>query len=141
MQNNLIGQRITKVRGDLSKAAFARALGVEPAYIGMLESGKGIPGKTLTELMCLKFNINKDWLLTGEGEMRREEADRVGKELAIYNNLKGDPEMEEILSLLLERPQDKGMVLKFAKLLKWKREIKEALEGPEIKNIIKEEEG
>ncbi|MDP3048910.1 MAG: helix-turn-helix transcriptional regulator [Thermodesulfovibrionales bacterium] len=64
---NKLGERLSQVRGSLSKAAFARELGVQPPYIGMLESGKSTPSETLTKLICAEFKINKEWLLTGKG--------------------------------------------------------------------------
>lgn len=62
-----LGERLSQVRSALSKAAFARELGVQPPYIGMLESGKSTPSETLTKLICAEFKINKEWLLTGKG--------------------------------------------------------------------------
>lgn len=89
METKLIGQRITVVRGDMSKAAFARELGVEPSYIGMLESGKSTPSKTLIELMALKFNFYKEWIATGAGPdiiIKKPDGTRIyAEEPAIYN--------------------------------------------------------
>jgi hypothetical protein len=108
----------------------------------MLEKGKNIPSKRLSELMCLKFNINIDWLLTGEGEMRKyplpegEKPDNISEIIdTIYKGK--DLEIKEILSLLLESPQDKGWVLK---MLKGKKEIKEGSKGFGFRVILREEE-
>lgn len=121
-----------------SDADIARGLGISPQALFTFKKQSKFPAELLIKY-CLMHHLSIDRLLTGEGEMRREGVDRVGEELAIYNKVKGDPEMEEILSLLLESPQDKGIVIKLLKILKWKKEIKESLEGPEVKNIIKEE--
>lgn len=61
--------RIRIVRGKLDQPTFAGLLNVSPSYISMIEKGKRLPGTSLTELISIKFNVNLDWLLTGEGEM------------------------------------------------------------------------
>lgn len=60
---------------------------------------------------------------------------KVSEEPAIYN-VSGDAELSEITRLLKEHPQDKKLVLK---LLKGKKDIKEALEGFEVKNLLNED--
>lgn len=65
-----------------------------------------------------------------------KEPSQVAEECATYKGQE-DPEIAEIVRLLKESPQDKGLVLK---LLKGKKDIKEALEGFEISKI-KEQEG
>ncbi len=69
-------------------------------------------------------------------EREKKEALTVSEEPAIYNNVSGDTELSEIVHLLKEHPQDKKLVLK---LLKGKKDIKEALEGFEVKNLLKKE--
>lgn len=64
--------RLRLVRDKLDQATFAGLLNVSPSYISMIEKGKRLPGTTLTELTSIKFNVNLDWLLTGEGEMYNE---------------------------------------------------------------------
>ncbi|TAN62566.1 XRE family transcriptional regulator [bacterium] len=62
-----LGTRLKALRGSRSKADFARELGITPDYVRMLEGDEKHPGQTLLELFCLKYSINKDWLLTGIG--------------------------------------------------------------------------
>ncbi len=85
------------------------------------------------------YGININWLLTGEGPMEKTPQSKdniVSEDRAIYNNkVIEDPELEEIIKLLKENPKDKKLVLK---LLKGKKDIKEALEGFEIKKLLEE---
>lgn len=54
----------------LKNKELARELGITPAAVSDIVNGrvKNISGSLLI-LLQLKFNINPDWLLTGEGEM------------------------------------------------------------------------
>lgn len=132
-----IAGRIRLIRGKLDKASFAGMLNISPSYITMIEKGKRLPSPQLTELICLKFNIDLAWLLTGEGEMKREEEKPliVAEKSAIYET-KEDRDLAEIIQYLQAHPEDKKLILK---LLKGKKDIKEALEGFEIKKLLKEE--
>ncbi len=64
--------RIALVRKDahLNKSEFAGKLQVSPAWITKIEKNDNLPGTSLVELIALKFNINLNWLLTGEGDMK-----------------------------------------------------------------------
>ncbi|MEK6792091.1 MAG: LexA family transcriptional regulator [Deltaproteobacteria bacterium] len=64
-----VASRIGIVRGRLNRVEFAALLNVSPAYITMIEQGKRSPGASLTELICLKFSVNREWLISGKGLM------------------------------------------------------------------------
>ena len=40
----------------------------------MLESGRNAPSEQTIKLICFEFGINENWLRTGEGEMKAENA-------------------------------------------------------------------
>ena len=88
------------------------------------------------------FRISLDWLLTGEGEMKRGYSPAVVEEIAkygaLYNNVKGDPELEEILEILQnDLPEAKKAVLK---ILKTRKSLKAGIqELLEIDKPLKEE--
>ena len=114
----------------------AEALGMSGTALYNHKLRGSIPYEALSTF-CEKEGISLDWLLTGEGPMRRAAngIHMVSEEPSLYN-VGDDPDLEEILSLLHEAPQDKKLVLK---LLKGKKDIKEALEGLDISKIMKEE--
>jgi phage repressor protein C with HTH and peptisase S24 domain len=68
MLTKSVGGRIKRVRGALNKTEFARGLGISPDYVRMIEADEKRPGSTLLELICVKYGVNKDWLLTGKGQ-------------------------------------------------------------------------
>lgn len=67
-----MNERIKKIRKEikLTQIEFAEICGVTQRYISEIESGKQ---KTISAevfyKITKKFNINPDWLLTGEGDM------------------------------------------------------------------------
>lgn len=64
MQNRLI--RVRKDAG-MTQAEFGEALGISRGIVAKLETGITPPSKTLLLLLSSKFNVDMDWLETGEG--------------------------------------------------------------------------
>lgn len=65
--------RIKKIRHDagMTQKAFAEAVGVKPIIVSHWETGASQPGKARLYVIAAKFNVDLDWLQTGEGEMRK----------------------------------------------------------------------
>jgi len=63
--------RIKKIRKelDLTQQKFADKLGVQRNTIAMYEMGRTLPSDTIMRSICREFNVNEDWLRTGQGEM------------------------------------------------------------------------
>lgn len=63
--------RIISVRkhAHLTQTEFGKCTGSTRSMIASYEGGKVAPDDTWIELVCLKFDVNKDWLRTGEGSM------------------------------------------------------------------------
>lgn len=59
----------------ISNSEFSRKMGLSPAYVGAMR--KSMPEDKVTKLIELYPNLNRDWLLYGEGEMYLE--DPAGK--------------------------------------------------------------
>lgn len=68
-----LGERIKKVRGDLTQPEFAKSISVHDITIGRWERGETKPDSEALEKICNLYNINPVWLLLGEGSMRRVE--------------------------------------------------------------------
>ena len=64
-------ERIKELRRELklTQQAFADRIGVKRNTIGQYEIGRNIPTDTVIALICREFNVNKEWLLTGKGEI------------------------------------------------------------------------
>ena len=65
-----IGERIAMVRTDagLTMTAFAERLNLSKSSISVAESDKSKLSKRAILDICEKFNVNPEWLETGEGE-------------------------------------------------------------------------
>lgn len=64
-------ERIKKIRKelDLTQQEFADRIGIARGNVGAYEVGKNSPSDAVISLICREFNINEDWLRTGQGEM------------------------------------------------------------------------
>lgn len=56
----------------LKKVEFAKKLNLSQPYVSELCSGKTKPSDRTINDICDKFNVNEQWLRTGEGEMFRQ---------------------------------------------------------------------
>jgi len=53
-----------------NKSEFARKISVTPAYISkMSKQPDSVPSDRTIADICREFNVNEEWLRTGEGEM------------------------------------------------------------------------
>lgn len=66
-----INERIKQIRkeANLKQRPFAERTGLSVDGISQIERGVSNPSPTTIELICREFNVNREWLLTGEGDM------------------------------------------------------------------------
>ena len=57
---------------NLTQTEFGDSLGVSRDVINSYERGRVTPSQTFVELLCMKYDVNPDWLLHGDGEMFRD---------------------------------------------------------------------
>ena len=64
-------ERIKELRKSLgiTQQEFADKLGLKRNTIGTYEIGKAVPSDRVVSDLCNKYNVNEEWLRTGEGEM------------------------------------------------------------------------
>lgn len=134
------GKRLERYifEAGINNKKLAEKIGVSPSTIGNYTEGR-IPEAPILLKIAQSLNISMEELLTGKKvryPLIEEIPLKIAEETAIFNNVKGDPELEEILRYFLENPQDKKFCLK---MIKGKKDIKEAVEGFVSKNLIKEE--
>ena len=63
-------ERLIRIRKDagLTQAAFAKKLSLTRGYVSQVENGyRRYSNRTLSDI-CRMFSVNKNWILTGEGE-------------------------------------------------------------------------
>lgn len=80
---NHLNERINYLIKSLGmkKTAFAEKLNVSQAFVSQLCSGVKQPSERTIQDICTKFNVNENWLRTGNGEMfiRLSRNDEIAK--------------------------------------------------------------
>lgn len=63
--------RIKKIRKelDLTQQEFADRIGIKRGGVANYEIGRNEPADAVISLICREFNVNEEWLRTGQGEM------------------------------------------------------------------------
>jgi|GEM_PF-433981 len=66
-----LGQRIKKVRKyyNLSQEKFGARIGVQQGTVASYENGARTPIDAIIQSICREFDVNENWLKTGDGEM------------------------------------------------------------------------
>ena len=66
--------RIKQIREywDLTQEEFGKKIGSARNTIANYENGNRNPSNSVIISICREFNVNKDWLRTGNGEMFKE---------------------------------------------------------------------
>lgn len=57
---------------NLTMEKFGEKIGIKKNTVSQLESGKNNITESTIKLICSTFNVNEDWLRTGEGEMFKQ---------------------------------------------------------------------
>lgn len=67
-----MNNRIREVRkqSGLSMQAFGDRIGVSSPSVSKIESGINNPSEQTIRAICSEFNVNRDWLVDGVGEMK-----------------------------------------------------------------------
>ena len=61
-----LGQRIRKIRGELTQVELAEALGIRQAMISRYEADKEVPSPKVILEMAIYSGKSMEWLLTGK---------------------------------------------------------------------------
>ena len=67
----MIHERLAALLKELqmSQRKFASIIGINPSYMSRMVQGKSVPPDRILLLIERVFNVNKEWLERGEGEM------------------------------------------------------------------------
>ena len=87
----------------LSQRVFCKGIFLSQGFYAQIESGVKKANERIYELISTKYNVNKDWLLTGKGEMFSGPAPDVELEqlIEIYKEL--DPLFREYIMLQIKQ--------------------------------------
>ncbi len=67
---------------DLTQQVFAQKIGLKQNSIALIESGKRNISDQAILSICREFNVNEEWLRTGEGEMLKPDTNNELEALA-----------------------------------------------------------
>lgn len=122
-----MNERIKQIRQyfNISQEEFGRKIGVTRSAISYLESGRSNLTERMLFTICMTFDIRKEWIQTGQGEMFVTRT--VSQELAEYMGklLKEDnPEKEKYALIILKLLVDEWDLLSknidaIIQILKW----------------------
>lgn len=81
---HILKQRLKELRKilNLTQQEFSNRIGIKRNNIACYETGKNTPSDAVIALICREFNVNENWLRTGEGDMfldsdRKSEIDKL----------------------------------------------------------------
>lgn len=100
-----MNNRIKKIRQatKLNQTEFGARIGVKQATIASYECGLRVPIDAIIASICREFDVNEDWLRTGEGEMFIKKS--RNQEIAAFfgDVLKGEPDFRRRLIAALAK--------------------------------------
>ncbi|UTD07099.1 helix-turn-helix transcriptional regulator [Treponema denticola] len=94
---NTLQERIKLLRKklDLNQEEFAEKIGLKRSALSLIEIGKNPLTEQNIKLICLTFNVSRDWLESGEGEIFVSETPEDREFLELYRQLSS--EMKDIV--------------------------------------------
>ena len=110
-----IGERLKALRKelDITQQKFAEKIGTTQNNIANYEIGRRNPSAAAINNICKTFNVNEDWLRSGEGEMFAETNDSVLAELAAEYSLEGE-KLELIRNFLMLTLEQQDIIVQAA---------------------------
>lgn len=107
-----INDRIREVRNALSLTQndFGKKLAIAQSYLTNIETGKREATEKIQKLVCLQFNVNEEWLQTGEGEMFVEDDNVLLSQLSKQYNL--DDFGRRFIETFISLPESQRNVIK-----------------------------
>jgi len=106
---NPINERVKQVRKvyKMTQVNFSKQISITQGSLGEIETGVRNVNDRIIQLISSQFNVNRDWLKTGKGEMFDVEKPDIGLEhlIEIYKQLD-----KQLQSYLLDQSE---LLLKF----------------------------
>lgn len=115
-----IGERIKKLRRtlDLTQQVFGSKIGTTQNNIASYETGRREPSSAAFNNICKTFNVNENWLRTGEGDMFVQLPQNEALASQIRDFLSGDNDSfrERLISMLIRlKPEQWETLEEYAK--------------------------
>lgn len=105
-----IGKRIESIRDGLPRKAFAFRIGIVENTLRNYEQELSLPNSDVIARICREFSINTEWLVLGQGPMRKGEVPEsdTGIDFEILKEVVAS--LEHALNAVHRemKPEDKG---------------------------------
>ena len=107
-----INDRIRAVRNrlDLTQIEFGSKVGISQGHLTSIENGKRTVTEKTLKVICATFDVNEEWLRTGEGEMFVEEDNELIAQLAKKYSL--DAFSRRFIETYIKLPEEQRAVIK-----------------------------
>lgn len=109
-----MNDRIKELRKalGLTQQDFSERIGVKRNTVAQYEIGRNPPNDTVITLICREFNVNEEWLRTGEGEMFKPKS-RNEELFEFVTNAIGEPTgiQAKLLSIMARLTDEQWKVL------------------------------
>ncbi len=107
-----INERVREVRSalGLTQKEFGQKITLAQTYLSQIEKGDRDVTEKIRKLLCLQFNVNEEWLLTGNGSMFLEDDNSLLSQLSIQYNL--DEFSRRFIQTFIQLPASHREVIK-----------------------------
>lgn len=95
----MISERFKQLRDELGKSQtdFGAGIGVSRSVINNIERGVTEPSDVFLNHLCVVYNVNREWLETGEGEMFAPTAEQA-ETARMIESISDSPAMRSLLA-------------------------------------------
>lgn len=95
----MISERFKQLRDELGKSQteFGAGIGVSRSVINNIERGVTEPSDVFLNHLCDVYNVNREWLETGEGEMF-DKANQPDETAKLIESISDSPAMRSLLA-------------------------------------------
>jgi len=101
-----------RLKYGLTQEEFADAIGVKQNTVASYESGRITPSPSVVSLICREFNVNEDWIRSGQGDMFAEKNNLALKALSEQYEL-SDSATEFIADFCGLNPDAQELIINF----------------------------
>ena len=115
-----MNERIKELRKSLglTQLEFGEQVGVKANTIGNYEIGLRTPSDAVIRAICREFNVNENWLRTGEGEMFNPQDEKLAAFVGSLVADDSDPFKRRMVELLADlTPEEWKLLEKMAERL------------------------
>lgn len=120
-----MNERIKELRKSLglTQLEFGEQVGVKANTIGNYEIGLRTPSDAVIRAICREFNVNENWLRTGEGEMFNPQDEKLAAFIGSLVADDSEPFKRRMVELLADlTPEEWKLLERMAERLTKKEE-------------------